>query len=173
MIPNVIPVLCVYGLMGLIGIPLNISTALVATIAIGIAVDDTIHYFSEFNVQLRATGNQERAIILRRLQALPGGQLALVRYKPLHLVHMEWVYNRADIDRAKVVWARDMGERCNAELIHYFRDRHVWLVEPDKSPPRVQPYTAAVVQDFSESHRERVSGGEKQISSSACSEEVY
>jgi hypothetical protein len=118
-------------------------------------------------------GNQERAIILRRLQALPGGQLALVRYKPLHLVHMEWVYNRADIDRAKVVWARDMGERCNAELIHYFRDRHVWLVEPDKSPPRVQPYTAAVAQDFSESHRERVSGGEKQISSSACSEEVY
>jgi len=118
-------------------------------------------------------GNQERAIILRRLEDLPGGQLVIVRYKPFHMVHMEWVYNRADIDHAKVVWARDMGERCNAELLNYFWNRHVWLVEPDESPPRVRPYTAAVAEELSESHQEGVSGGGKQLPSSACSEEVY
>jgi len=118
-------------------------------------------------------GNQERAIILRRLEDLPGGQLAIVRYRPFHLVHMEWVYNRADIDRAKVVWARDMGERCNAELLNYFRNRHVWLVEPDEAPPRVRLYRAAVAEELSDSHQERVSGGGKQLPSSACSEEVY
>jgi hypothetical protein len=62
MIPNVIPVLCVYGLMGLVGIPLNISTALVATIAIGIAVDDTVHHMITYNRQLQEHHDQERAM---------------------------------------------------------------------------------------------------------------
>ncbi|MDX2166689.1 MAG: MMPL family transporter [Deltaproteobacteria bacterium] len=63
LVPNVIPIIALFGLMGWAGIPLNISTSMIAVIAIGIAVDDTIHYFSEFNVQLRATGNQEQAIL--------------------------------------------------------------------------------------------------------------
>ena len=62
LVPNVIPIIVLFGIMGWAGISLNISTSMIAVIAIGIAVDDTIHYFSEFNVQLRATGNQERAI---------------------------------------------------------------------------------------------------------------
>jgi predicted RND superfamily exporter protein len=62
MIPNVIPVLSVYGLMGLTGIPLNISTALVATIAIGIAVDDTVHHMITYNRQLQEHHDQERAM---------------------------------------------------------------------------------------------------------------
>ena len=63
LVPNVIPIIVLFGIMGWAGIPLNISTSMIAVIAIGIAVDDTIHYFSEFNVQLRATGNQEQAIL--------------------------------------------------------------------------------------------------------------
>jgi hypothetical protein len=63
MVPNVLPIIVLFGLMGWAGITLNISTSMIAVIAIGIAVDDTIHYFSEFNVQLRATGDQERAIL--------------------------------------------------------------------------------------------------------------
>ena len=63
LVPNVIPIVVLFGVMGWAGIPLNISTSMIAVIAIGIAVDDTIHYFSEFNVQLRATGDQERAIL--------------------------------------------------------------------------------------------------------------
>ena len=63
LVPNVLPIIVLFGLMGWTGITLNISTSMIAVIAIGIAVDDTIHYFSEFNVQLRATGDQERAIL--------------------------------------------------------------------------------------------------------------
>ncbi|MGH7787317.1 MAG: MMPL family transporter, partial [Candidatus Binatia bacterium] len=63
LVPNVVPIIVLFGLMGWLGITLNIATSMIAVIAIGIAVDDTIHYFSEFNVQLRATGDQQQAIL--------------------------------------------------------------------------------------------------------------
>ena len=57
-------------------------------------------------------------------------------HDPIH----EWVYNRADIDAAKVVWAQDMGER-NQELIAYFKGRRAWLLEPGESgTARLSPY---------------------------------
>jgi hypothetical protein len=82
----------------------------------------------------------ERAQIETRLSQLPGGQLAIVRYSPGHNSEDEWVYNRADIDGSKVVWARDMDTADNLELIRYYQDRKVWLVEPDLTPARVSPY---------------------------------
>ncbi|MGH7390320.1 MAG: efflux RND transporter permease subunit [Candidatus Rokuibacteriota bacterium] len=62
MIPNVIPVLTTYGLMGLVGIPLDVSTALVATVAIGIAVDDTVHHMVTYNRQLQEHRDQKVAM---------------------------------------------------------------------------------------------------------------
>jgi hypothetical protein len=88
--------------------------------------------------------NPERAATLARLQELPGRQLAIVHYAPNHeICFHEWVYNEADIDRANVVWARDMGPAENKELIDYFHDRHVWVVEADETPPKVVPYSAS------------------------------
>jgi hypothetical protein len=55
----------------------------------------------------------------------------LVRYSPVHSSLDEWVYNAPDIDGTKVIWAREMDVRDNCELIHYYKDRHVWLVQPD------------------------------------------
>jgi hypothetical protein len=77
------------------------------------------------------------------LSRCEGQHLVIVRYGPGHkaALDMEWVYDGADIDGAKVVWARDMGEAGNKELIDYFKNRAVWLVEPDEKPPRVSPYS--------------------------------
>ncbi|MGD0345722.1 MAG: hypothetical protein ABSA85_03145 [Terracidiphilus sp.] len=82
----------------------------------------------------------EREEIEARLSQLPRGQLAIVRYWGNHDPFDEWVYNGADIDHAKVIWARDQGSAGNQELIRYYRDRTVWLVEPDAIPARVWPY---------------------------------
>jgi hypothetical protein len=84
----------------------------------------------------------ERAQIEAQLEQLPGGQLAIVRYGDDHNPQDEWVYNGADIDGSKVVWAREMGAADNVELVHYYRDRKVWLVEPDAIPARISPYPA-------------------------------
>ena len=86
-------------------------------------------------------GNVARARVLAQLSAMEGKQLAIVRYRPDHNAVMnEWVYNSADIDRSKVVWAREMPPAQNSELVKYFHDRHAWLVEADETPPKVTPY---------------------------------
>ncbi len=85
----------------------------------------------------------ERAQIEDRLEHLPGAELAIVRYSVDHDPLDEWVYNRADIDGSKVVWAREMDTQDNLELIHYYRNRTVWLVEPDAVPARITPYPMA------------------------------
>lgn len=56
----------------------------------------------------------------------PGKDLVIVSYGPEHYPDLEWVYNRADIDNAEVVWARDMGPGPNGALRAYFRDRTAW-----------------------------------------------
>jgi hypothetical protein len=76
-----------------------------------------------------------RASLVAKLEQLPGKQLIIVHYKPLHDIFDEWVYNDADIDQAKVVWARDMGPEENAKLINYFKDRQVWTLQADDQSP--------------------------------------
>jgi hypothetical protein len=82
----------------------------------------------------------DRAEIEARLEQLPGKQMVIVRYNPDHYILDEWVYNGADIDHSKVVWAREMGVTDNKELIDYYGDRKVWLVQPDSVPATVSPY---------------------------------
>jgi hypothetical protein len=88
-------------------------------------------------------GNLERAAILHQLREMPGEQLVLVRYRPDHDVNREWVWNRASIDSAKVIWARDMGDAQNQELLEYFRSRRAWQLDADDPAAALQPYTAA------------------------------
>jgi hypothetical protein len=84
-----------------------------------------------------------RAGVQRQLTARVGRHLAIVRYAPNHFPVDDWVYNAADIDGSKVVWAREMDPENTARLIRYFGDRTVWLVEPDCNPPRLSPYPLA------------------------------
>jgi len=66
----------------------------------------------------------------------------LVHYSPNHDPLLEWVYNGADIDGQKVVWARDMGADQNEELLRYYSNRRAWLLEADDVPPNLLPYGA-------------------------------
>ncbi len=82
----------------------------------------------------------QRRAIERELQAMPGKQLVIVHYGPQHSPHLEWVNNRADIDGAKIVWARDMGDAENQELLRYFNDRRAWRIEADDPVPKLETY---------------------------------
>ncbi len=85
--------------------------------------------------------NPERRILInQQVAATPGRMLIFVRYWPQHIFQEEWVYNAADIDQARVVWARDLGEPENEKLRHYYTDRSVWLLEADARPPKLTVY---------------------------------
>jgi hypothetical protein len=91
--------------------------------------------------------NRESAVrseTINRLTTLGGRHLVIVRYGPAHSLHRDLVYNAADIDGSSVVWARDMGEGKNRELLEYYRDRRAWLLEPDPPTSLVPlPYPGA------------------------------
>ena len=87
-------------------------------------------------------GNLERAAIVRELNQIPGQQLVVVRYGPHHNLGEEWVWNDASIDDSKIVWARDMGETENLELLQYFKRRRVWEIDADDPSPKLRTYPA-------------------------------
>jgi len=101
LIPNAVPILFNYGVMGLLGIPLNTSNALIATIAIGIAVDDTVHHMVTYSRQLNIHHDQKIAMVnTMRSQgrpiiyvsvALAAGFLALVFSSFVPTVHFGWL----------------------------------------------------------------------------------
>lgn len=86
-------------------------------------------------------GDPSRAAIQNHLSQKPGKHLVIVRYEPDHNIHDEWVNNGANIDTAKVLWARELDVSQNAKLLAYFKDRTVWLVEPDIDNTRLVPYS--------------------------------
>ncbi len=57
LIPNMIPLIVTAGLMGFFHIPIKPSTMLVFGIALGIAVDNAIHFLARYRLELRLTGN--------------------------------------------------------------------------------------------------------------------
>jgi hypothetical protein len=85
-----------------------------------------------------AKGNVNQDAVVARLPAT-GKHLILVRYSAKHPWVEEWVFNAADIDSSRVVWARELGGEQDQELLRYFKDRQVWILEPDLKVPRLTP----------------------------------
>jgi hypothetical protein len=88
-----------------------------------------------------------RARLIAQLKEDGMRHLVIVRYGPRYSIkykwaYWEWVYNEADIDGARVVWAREMNGDQNRKLLEYFNDRKVWLLELHEhdSPPKLIPY---------------------------------
>jgi len=86
-------------------------------------------------------GDPSRAAIQNTLEHTPGKHLIIVRYTDDHNIHDDWVFNGAEIDGAKVLWARELDSEQNAKLLDYFKDRKIWLVTPDTDNTYLEPYT--------------------------------
>ena len=86
-----------------------------------------------------------RILVIRQLARAPGKQLVFVRYWPRHIFQNEWVYNDADLNQSRVVWARDLGDSEDQKLQHYYPGRTAWLLEPDATPPKLAHFQAEPV----------------------------
>ena len=64
LIPNLIPLLFTAGVMGYFGIPLKMSTILVFSIALGISVDNTIHYLARYRLQMKYNNNDIKKSVM-------------------------------------------------------------------------------------------------------------
>ena len=62
-LPNVLPIVIFFGVMGWFGILLNLGTSLIAAIVLGIAVDSTIHFMSRLNLELKGAVDQLSALV--------------------------------------------------------------------------------------------------------------
>jgi len=62
LLPNLLPVAVYFGLLRLLDIPLNPTNSLIASIVLGIAVDDTVHFLARFNSLARSLGNERKAM---------------------------------------------------------------------------------------------------------------
>jgi len=95
MIPNLLPILLTLGLMPMLGIPIDVGTVMIASVALGLVVDDTIHFLYRLKLEIKQTQEIKsaindtihitgRAIILASL-ALSLGFLALLfaSFKPV------------------------------------------------------------------------------------------
>lgn len=97
------------------------------------------------DLRLYQAGGQECAGIEKKLEKTAGDHLVFVVYPRSHPVFREWVYNRADLEHAKVIWARDLGDNSDQQLIDQFAGRHLWIVDPDRIPVELVPYSVVAL----------------------------
>lgn len=84
-----------------------------------------------------------RATVAAQIASLQGKLLVFVHYAPQHPFQEEWVWNAADIDAARVVFARDLGPAENEKLLRYYADRKPFWFEPDHPLPLLEPLSHA------------------------------
>jgi hypothetical protein len=83
---------------------------------------------------------RRRIQVDRQLAGIPGQLLVFVRYSPNHIYQEEWVWNAADIDSSRIVYARDLGPEEDQKLVRYYPSRKALLLEPDFYNPQLSPF---------------------------------
>ncbi|MGB2927567.1 MAG: MMPL family transporter, partial [Desulfobacterales bacterium] len=63
MVPNLVPIIITLGIMGWFNIPMSLFTMLVGNIAIGLAVDDTVHFMYNFRKYFEESGDPNFAVM--------------------------------------------------------------------------------------------------------------
>ena len=90
----------------------------------------------------------DRDRIADLIEQSPDKALIIVRYRfAFHNFHEEWVNNGADLEHAKVLWARSMAEKENCELVRYYADRKFWVVDNWGSVATLTPESATQICD--------------------------
>ena len=88
--------------------------------------------------------SKDRAHVAAEVLSHPGKQLCLVRYIRYHDGWQEWVFNGADPEAERLVWARSLSPEMDQKVIAAYPGRTVWLVKPDTANQLVQPYSPAL-----------------------------
>jgi hypothetical protein len=89
----------------------------------------------------------DRARLEAQLGGIPGQHLIIVHNRHSYNGSYDWIFNKPDIDHAKIVWARDMGAEKNEELLRYFTGRQVWLVDQNDGISRLTAYNEQSAQE--------------------------
>lgn len=100
-------------------------------------------YTQKLNFQswcCRVEGNLNKSRIAAELDRMPGRHLVFVKAKSESGNLFQWIYNDADIDASRIVWARDLGAESNRKLAAYFAGRSVWIVDPNVEPATCKKY---------------------------------
>ena len=71
----------------------------------------------------------DRRPLERRLLAEPGRHLVFVGSAVAGIGWNQWVFNDADIDDSRIVWAHDLGRDEDRKLMAYYPRRTVWLAD--------------------------------------------
>jgi len=72
------------------------------------------------------------------LQETPGNHLVFIQPALPQYRFISWMQNEADIDRARIVWARDLDASENEQLRQYYPNRRVWLLKTETMPPKLE-----------------------------------
>ncbi len=88
----------------------------------------------------RIPGDPNKDRVARWLEAQGGKHLVFVREKSDDGNVFQWIYNSADIDNSRIIWARDLGDVENRRLAEYSKGRRVWMLNPNVQPASIAPY---------------------------------
>jgi hypothetical protein len=128
----------------------GVMALFVVTTGVGLLTPKNRFYFSATDYHVKA----KRETAAGQLRNEPGQHLVLVRYGRHHDAWEELVYNRADIDRSRIVWARSLGPEKDSDLIRYYSSRNVWILEED-GEVKLKRYSAST-QSTTPTHLGRV-----------------
>jgi hypothetical protein len=101
-------------------------------VAAAVVVVCALSLAATFAPYMRKPAFALRSPVISKLEKEEGRHLVFVRYLPGHITHLEWVYNEADIDNSRIVWARELDGESNNRLIEYYKDRRPWLLIGDR-----------------------------------------
>jgi len=141
---GLLPLLAMYGFRWLRAIGRSYGPVLVLTLTALLLLQGQASEWGQ-SWQTRRNVLSHRMIAMGEAMKQGGRHLILVRYSADHIDRGdECVYNGADIDAGQIVWARDMGQTKNRELIDYYGgSRRSWLYQPDTDPAKLIPYESA------------------------------